>query len=111
MLQCKFVVRPTTRNPLYTDDPVMPPAKKSARALPRRLFDQRFAPIPKRPHDITHDRAPAGADERHWWTVVTGPLSATWHIYPGIGHGEDEQYIQCRRPWGGNAADHPHYVY
>jgi hypothetical protein len=42
---------------------------------------------------------------------VTGPLSATWHIYPGIGHGEDQQYIHCRHPWGGNAADHPHYVY
>ncbi|WP_414462471.1 hypothetical protein [Hyphomicrobium sp. DY-1] len=104
--------KPLDTVPADAGAPVMPPTTMPSRALPFRLFDKRFAPIPAKGHDICRDPStlPRQPLERHWWTVQDngGPR---WSIRPGIHVANRMFLIHCRNPWGGNADDHPTYAY
>lgn len=93
--------------------PVMPPATLRKRALPFKLFKERFQPIARQHGEIARDLTDLPADplDRQWWTLETGNLSETWYLRPGIFYRVGTQYVRCRNPWGGEAHQHPPYVY
>lgn len=94
--------------------PILPPDHAYVRARPWKVFSETFAPL-----EVGHNNyivepmdIPKGADFRLWWTVVDyAPESQRFYIAPGFHHSNRIGCIQCLRPWGGNADDHPLYVY
>lgn len=61
---------------------------------------------------IDKQDVPPDASYRDWWTIVDyAPNSNRLYLVPGFAHANRLGFIKCLRPWGGNADDHPLYLY
>lgn len=93
--------------------PILPPARDYVRARGWRMFLNTFGPVATRNGFIVEaEDIPKDADPRSWWTVVDlAPDSNRLYLVPGFAHVNRLGFVRCLHPWGGNADDHPLYLY
>jgi hypothetical protein len=94
--------------------PVLPPGHSYVRARSWKAFQTTFAPVEVRSGSylVEPEDVPKGASFRDWWTVVDyDPTSNRLYLVPGFARANRLGFVQCLRPWGGNADDHPLYLY
>lgn len=95
---------------------IMPPGKVFKRARGRASFDALFVPV-KNPNSRQDEYLwdagdiPRDADRRYWWTVVDVGPDPPFQLEAGIHRVNRIGLVQCINAWGGNAADHPNYIY
>jgi hypothetical protein len=94
--------------------PVLPPDHFYTRARSWKIFLNAFAPVlaSKDNYLVEPCDVPKDADPHDWWTIVDyAPDAPRLYITAGIAHANRLGCIRCHRPWGGNADDHPLYLY
>lgn len=91
---------------------VMPPEREYQRARSRKIFFRLFKPknecaLLQQPSDL-----PADPNEHHWWTVVDlDPNGQRLYLLPGFRLVNRLGFVETEHAWGGDADDHPPYVY
>lgn len=92
---------------------ILPPQREYVRARGWKVFLNTFGPVATKNGFITEaEEVPKDADPRSWWTIVDyAPDSSRLYIVPGFAHANRLGFIRCLHPWGGNADDHPLYLY
>lgn len=93
--------------------PILPPERDYVRARGWRMFLNTFGPVATRNGFIAEaEEVPKDADHRSWWTVVDyAPDSNRLYLVPGFARANRLGFVRCLHPWGGNADDHPLYLY
>lgn len=94
--------------------PVMPPATLPLRALSWKRFESLYAPVRRSAAGLLWEpcEVPADADARYWWTVVDHvPGRHRLYLVPGFRRANRLGHVCCAVPWGGEADQHPDYVY
>jgi hypothetical protein len=91
---------------------VMPPTRRFKRARHWQTFERLFQPLPLGDGSLIRDPAmlPQDADPRYWWTVLD-PMTGTLYLTAGFHRVNRLGYICCANPWGGDAHEHPEYIY
>lgn len=92
-------------------EPVMPPNRQFKRARSWKIFDRLFAPTRHNGETIywAIGEVPKGEDPRRWWTILE--FDGVMYLRPGFHFVNRFGYVQCANPWGGEAEDHPDYLY
>mgnify|MGYP001308228673 CR=1 FL=1 len=91
---------------------IMPPERQYKRARSRKTFFRLFipksgCPLIQQPSDL-----PPDPDERHWWTVIDlDPNGQHLYLLPGFRFANRLGFVETERAWGGDADEHPPYVY
>jgi hypothetical protein len=90
---------------------VMPPQRPYTRARSRRIFNQLFSPRENgRLHEV--DELPTEPDEHHWWTAVDlAPDTNSLYLLPGFRLVNRLGFVETTHAWGGDADQHPLYLY
>jgi hypothetical protein len=94
--------------------PVLPPEHSFARARSWKIFRRTFHPLEVTPDSfmLQPEDIPEHADPREWWTVVDyAPDTPRLYLTAGFTRANRLGVVRCLHPWGGNADDHPLYIY
>lgn len=93
---------------------VLPPDHGYVRARSWKMFRRTFHPLEGTPGHfmLQPEDIPEGADPREWWTVVDyAPDTPRLYLTAGFARANRLGVVRCLYPWGGNADDHPLYLY
>lgn len=98
---------------LTTAITVQPPRRIFSRTRRWATFCKQFAPVALKAGLYLREMSevPTDTDPHHIWTVLDPMDGGHFYLAPGFHLVNRMGFILCANRWGGEADDHPSYVY